>query len=86
MELKDTTSMMTSKDEHERFKAEYLQTEIRLREVKERMKTLSKVSGGMTRDSSADRLNLRMRALAEYRRQLKMIAKTEGIDLKSLTI
>lgn len=86
MELKDTTTMMTSKDEHERFKAEYIQAEIRLREVKDQIKALPKVSGGMVRDSSAARLNLRMRALAEYRRNLKMIARMEGIDLKSLTI
>lgn len=84
MKLKDTVTMMTSKDEHERFKAEYLQTEIRLQEVKDKMKTLPKVSGGMTRDSSTAKLNHRMRALAEYRRQLKMIARMEGIDLKSL--
>lgn len=86
MKLKDTTTMMTSKDEHERFKAEYLQAEIRLREVKDQREALPKVSGGMVRDSSASRLRLHMIALVEYRRRLKMIARMEGIDLKSLTI
>lgn len=84
MKLKDTVTMMTSKDEHERFKAEYLQARIRFQEAVKQTKKMPITTEKRAGESPARTMHLRRRALGEYMRSLERLAKVEGIDLKSL--
>ena len=86
MKLKDTVTMMTSKDEYERFKAEYIQAKIRLEETVEKMKALPNAKVDTKGTLSPASLHLHRRALTEYLRFLERIAEKNRIDLKSLTI
>lgn len=86
MELKDTVTMMTSKDEHERLKAEYLQAKIRLKESVEKKGLIPKANENGKGISPESILQLHRTALMGYIRSLERIARREGIDLSSLTI
>ena len=86
MKLKDTITMMTSEDEHERLKAEYLQASIRFKEATEQSHAILKGAEKVANVSYGCAAILRKKTLREYMQSLEAMAAEEGIDLKSLTI
>ena len=81
MELKDTIELMNSDDYKDRFKAEYLQTKIRL----EKLETmLIKNEAGTLEFSPSCPISIltnQMRYMREYLKYLKIRAEIEKIEL-----
>lgn len=78
MELKDTINAMLSDDWKERFKAEYLQLDIRIQKLDFAIRKLTKA-----RSSPIDLLFFRrqIRHMKRYRQEMQHRAELHGIDL-----
>ena len=81
MELKDTVEMMESADYKERFKAEYLQLEIRVNGLRNMLKKYKDGTLTFKPSCSYDLLNGQLKAMELYATYLDERAEIEGIDL-----
>ena len=81
MELKDTVEMMGSADYKERFKAEYLQLEIRVNGLRNMLKKYKDGTLTFKPSCSYDLLNGQLKAMELYATYLDERAEIEGIDL-----
>ena len=81
MELKDTVEMMNSADYKERFKAEYLQLEIRVNGLRNMLKKYKDGTLTFKPSCSYDLLNGQLKAMELYATYLDERAEIEGIDL-----
>ena len=82
MELKETVDLMNSSDYKERFKAEYLQLEIRINGLRNMIKKYKTGTLPFTPSCSYDLLNGQLKAMELYTTYLEERAEIEGIDLK----
>ena len=82
MELKETVDLMNSSDYKERFKAEYLQLEIRINGLRNMIKKYKTGTLPFTPSCSYDLLNGQLKAMELYATYLEERAEIEGIDLK----
>ena len=81
MELKDTVEMMESADYKERFKAEYLQLEIRVNGLRNMLKKYKDGTLTFKPSCSYDLLNGQLKAMELYATYLDERAEIEGINL-----
>ena len=94
--LEDTTPMMVSDDYRERFKAEYIQTQIRYQKLKKfnnrieaayrtecERPDIKKVEMPK-HDCPADLLRDQQRVMGEYLHILEVRAEIEGVDLTDI--
>ena len=81
MELKDTVEMMNSADYKERFKAEYLQLEIRVNGLRNMLKKYKDGTLTFKPSCSYDLLNGQLKAMELYATYLDERADIEGINL-----
>ena len=81
MQLKDTVEMMNSKDYKERFKAEYLQLEIRVNGLRNMLKKYKDGTLTFKPSCSYDLLNGQLKAMELYATYLDERADIEGINL-----
>ena len=81
MELKDTVEMMESADYKERFKAEYLQLEIRVNGLRNMLKKYKDGTLSFKPSCSYDLLNGQLKAMELYATYLDERAEIEGINL-----
>ena len=81
MELIDTVEMMGSSDYKERFKAEYLQLEIRVNGLRNMLKKYKDGTLTFKPSCSYDLLNGQLKAMELYATYLDERAEIEGIDL-----
>ena len=81
MELKDTVEMMESADYKERFKAEYLQLEIRVNGLRNMLKKYKEGTLTFKPSCSYDLLNGQLKAMELYATYLDERADIEGINL-----
>lgn len=81
MQLKDTIEMMTSEDYKERFKAEYLQLEIRVNGLRNMLKKYKDGTLTFKPSCSYDLLNGQLKAMELYATYLDERAEIEEIDL-----
>ena len=81
MQLKDTVEMMNSKDYKERFKAEYLQLEIRVKGLRNMLKKYKDGTLTFKPSCSYDLLNGQLKAMELYATYLDERADIEGINL-----
>ena len=81
MELKDTVPMMESADYKERFKAEYLQLEIRVNGLRNMLKKYKDGTLTFKPSCSYDLLNGQLKAMELYATYLDERADIEGINL-----
>ena len=82
MELKDTATLMTSKDYKERFKAEYYQVKIRYEKLLAMINKWEKGELTFTPTCPKETYNFQLRAMKEYLDILVIRAKIENIDLE----
>ena len=82
MQLKETVSMMESVDYKERFKAEYLQLEIRVNSLRNMLKKYKDGTLSFKPSCSYDLLNGQLKAMELYATYLDERAEIEGIDLQ----
>lgn len=82
MNLKETVPMMESADYKERFKAEYLQLEIRVNGLRNMLKKYKDGTLTFKPSCSYDLLNGQLKAMELYAQYLDERAEIEGIDLK----
>ena len=82
MELKETVDLMNSSDYKERFKAEYLQLEIRINGLRNMLKKYKTGTLPFTPSCSYDLLNGQLKAMELYATYLEERAEIEGINLK----
>ena len=81
MNLKETVSLMESADYKERFKAEYLQLEIRLKGIRNMLKKYKDGTLTFKPSCSYDLLNGQLKAMELYATYLEERSEIEGIDL-----
>ena len=81
MELKDTVEMMESADYKERFKAEYLQLEIRVNGLRNMLKKYKEGTLTFKPSCSYDLLNGQLKAMELYATYLEERADIEGVNL-----
>lgn len=81
MELKDTIEMMNSPDYKERFKAEYVQTNIRLEKLDAMLSKYKEGTLDFTPKCSYHLLKEQSRVMTEYCAILEVRAQIEGIEL-----
>ena len=81
MELKETVSMMESTDYKERFKAEYLQLEIRINGLRNMLKKYKEGTLTFKPSCSYDLLNGQLKAMELYATYLDERAEIEEIYL-----
>ena len=81
MNLKETVSMMESADYKERFKAEYLQLEIRVNGLRNMLKKYKDGTLSFKPSCSYDLLNGQLKAMELYATYLDERAEIEEIDL-----
>ena len=81
MQLKDTIVMMTSADYKERFKAEYLQLEIRVNGLRNMVKKYKDGTLTFKPSCTYDLLNGQLKAMELYATYLEERAQIEEIDL-----
>ena len=81
MKLKDTVEMMESADYKERFKAEYLQLEIRVNGLRNMLKKYKDGTLTFKPSCSYDLLNGQLKAMELYATYLDERADIEGINL-----
>ena len=81
MNLKETVSLMESADYKERFKAEYLQLEIRLKGLRNMLKKYKDGTLTFKPSCSYDLLNGQLKAMELYATYLEERSEIEGIDL-----
>ena len=82
MDLKDTVEMMLSSDYKERFKAEYIQLDIRLKKLRTMLDKYNKGELDFTPDCSSDLLEYQYETMKRYMLILKQRAEIEGIVLE----
>ena len=82
MNLKETVPMMESADYKERFKAEYLQLEIRVNGLRNMLKKYKDGTLTFKPSCSYDLLNGQLKSMEMYATYLEERAEIEGIDLK----
>ena len=82
MKLKDTVEMMNSADYKERFKAEYLQLEIRANGLRSMLKKYKDGTLTFKPSCSYDLLNGQLKSMEMYAQYLEERAEIEGIDLR----
>ena len=82
MELKDTIELMNSNDYKERFKAEYLQLEIRVNGLRNMLKKYKDGTLTFKPSCSYDLLNGQLKSMEMYAQYLEERAEIEGIDLR----
>ena len=82
MNLHDTVEMMNSSDYRERFKAEYLQLEIRVNGLRNMLRKYNDGTLTFKPSCSYDLLNGQLKAMDMYSQYLEERAEIEGIDLK----
>ena len=80
-ELKETIELMTSSDYKERFKAEYLQLEIRVNGLRNMLKKYKDGTLTFKPSCSYDLLNGQLKAMELYATYLDERAEIEGMDL-----
>ena len=84
MDLKDTTSLMSSEDYKERFKAEYFQTKIRYEKLH---KTIVKFDAGTLKFQPTCPIGLLRNqndVMGNYLNILEIRAEIEGINLEEV--
>lgn len=81
MELKDTVEMMNSADYKERFKAEYMQLNIRIGKLAGMLSAWSVGELGFPPACSYALLEAQLNAMNTYRYFLEERARIEGIEL-----
>ena len=81
MQLKETVPMMESENYKERFKAEYLQLEIRVNGLRNMLKKYKDGTLTFKPSCSYDLLNGQLKAMELYATYLDERAEIEGIDL-----
>ena len=79
MQLKETAPMMESEDYKERFKAEYLQLEIRVNGLRNMLKKYKDGTLTFKPSCSYDLLNGQLKAMELYSTYLEERAEIEGI-------
>ena len=81
-ELKDTVDLMNSDNYIDRFKAEYLQTKIRLEKLEDIL--IKNTAGTLAFELESDNLLLedQLYYMKEYFRVLRVRAEKEGIDVQ----
>ena len=82
MNLKETVPMMESADYKERFKAEYLQLEIRVNGLRNMLKKYKDGTLTFKPSCSYDLLNGQLKSMEMYAQYLDERAEIEGIDLR----
>ena len=81
MELKDTVEMMNSEDYKERFKAEYCQTVIRYRKLKNMLNRWDNGDLNFMPTCPRSTYNMQIRAMTDYIAVLEARAVMENINL-----
>lgn len=81
MELQDTIELMQSKDYKERFKAEYYQTQIRFKKLRNMIVKYKAGTLNFTPKCSLDLLRCQASFMGNYLYCLKMRAEIEDIEL-----
>ena len=81
MNLKETVPMMESEDYKERFKAEYLQLEIRVNGLRNMLKKYKDGTLTFKPSCSYDLLNGQLKAMELYAQYLDERAEIENIEL-----
>ena len=81
MELQDTIKLMNSTDYNERFKAEFLQLQIRIGKLERMLKGYREGTLDFTPNCSYDLLHTQLVYMECYMNVLEERAKTEGIEL-----
>ena len=81
MQLKDTVEMMESTDYKDRFRAEYLQLEIRVNGLRNMLKKYKNGTLTFKPSCSYDLLNGQLKAMELYATYLDERAEIEEIDL-----
>ena len=81
MELKDTVEMMNSEDYKERFKAEYCQTVIRYRKLKNMLDRWDNGDLNFMPTCPRSTYNMQIRAMTDYIAVLEARAVMENINL-----
>ena len=84
MELKDTVEMMNSEDYKERFKAEYCQTVIRYRKLKNMLDRWDNGDLNFMPTCPRSTYNMQIRAMTDYIAVLEARAVMENIELPEL--
>ena len=81
MELQDTIKLMNSTDYNERFKAEFLQLQIRIGKLEKMLKGYREGTLDFTPNCSYDLLHTQLVYMECYMNVLEERAKIEGIEL-----
>lgn len=81
MDLKDTVEMMLSSDYKERFKAEYIQLDIRLKKLRTMLDKYNKGELDFTPDCPSDLLEYQYETMKRYLMILEQRAAKEGVIL-----
>ena len=81
MELQDTIKLMNSTDYNERFKAEFLQLQIRIGKLERMLKGYREGTLDFTPNCSYDLLHTQLVYMACYMNVLEERVKIEGIEL-----
>lgn len=81
MELNDTVEMMNSNDYKERFKAEYCQTVIRYRKLKNMLDKWDARSLDFNPTCPRSTYNIQIKAMTDYIAILEARAVMEGVEL-----
>ena len=81
MNLNETVEMMNSSDYKERFRAEYLQSKIRMNGLSAMLKKYKEGTLNFTPSCSYDLLNGQFKAMDLYASYLEERAKVENINL-----
>lgn len=82
MELKDTIELMNSSDYKDRFKAEYYQTEIRRNKLDNMLVKYEAGTLEFTPSCPIRILQMQLKNMEEYLRQLRIRAEIEEIGLE----
>ena len=81
MELQDTIKLMNSTDYNERFKAEFLQSQIRIGKLERMLKGYREGTLNFTPNCSYDLLHTQLVYMECYMNVLEERAKVENIEL-----
>ena len=81
MELKDTIEMMTSDDRNERFKAEFLQLQIRIDKLERMLKGYREGTLDFKPNNSYELLHKQLVFMKAYMEVLDVRANIENIEL-----
>lgn len=80
MDFMDTAALMISDDYKDRFRAEYIQTSLRLERLKCMLERLDDGELDFTPTCPRPLLNLQVKAMTDYLDVLEQRARLEGID------